>query len=172
MPDLIAKQTPQTREHPLDFRLTARHPQENQRHLGNGEKGDTLTEKTEAERALSHPELSGRLLREEVEHGEVDSPCMIERMALRPIQEQAEMLEERSDQGVDDVGVGQRAPVNHTTAQRSVPREPFSRNETPQDQWNSSTVSVNLLENAWNNDSIFIALLAQLDKPLKYFRAR
>jgi hypothetical protein len=57
MPAVIAKPTPQTRKHRLDLWLSTRDPQENERHLANGEKEPALTDKTEAERGLSQPEL-------------------------------------------------------------------------------------------------------------------
>jgi hypothetical protein len=36
---MIAKQTPQTSELPLDLRFTAAHPQKDESHLSNGRKG-------------------------------------------------------------------------------------------------------------------------------------
>jgi hypothetical protein len=60
---MIAKQTPQASEHPLDLRLTAAHPQEDESHLSNGKERNALTGEGQGEGSLSHSEVLRRLLR-------------------------------------------------------------------------------------------------------------
>jgi hypothetical protein len=91
---MIAKQTPQANEHPLDLCLTAGHPQQDESHLSNGEETNALTGEDQAEGSLSHPEVLCRLLRWEVQHGEIDSPRTIESRHLSRGQEPPEMVKE------------------------------------------------------------------------------
>jgi hypothetical protein len=91
---MIAKQTPQASEHPLDLCLIAAHPQQDESHFSNGKERNTLTGEGQEEGSLSHSKILRRLLRWEVQQGEIGGPRTIECRHLSRGQEPPEMVKE------------------------------------------------------------------------------
>jgi hypothetical protein len=75
VPGVIAEQTSQIREDPLDLGLTAGHTQQDESHFGNRRERNALTPIWPVDGGLPHPEVSPVLPLRELHYIKRSPPC-------------------------------------------------------------------------------------------------